>query len=171
MDLLLTCLVFKKGASYFGIRVFNNLPQSITSLRNEKPQFKAAPPNFFLCAHWFYCMDGYFARTDNMYYGLIWLCKYLHCNNFMSCMLLYVFDMFHILLSGDGLRDLWKRERERVCVCVCVCACVCVRVRERESYCQCRMYGVRKVGKKRRHFENLDKLLGHFRWCGEDLQC
>ena len=26
----------------------------------------------------------------------------------MSCMLLYVFDMFHILLSGDSLRDLWN---------------------------------------------------------------
>jgi len=31
------------------------------------------------------------------------------------CMLSYVFDMFHILLSGDSLRDLWN-----VCVCVCV---------------------------------------------------
>jgi len=41
----------------------------------------------------------------------------------MSCMHLYVFDMFHILLSGDSLRDLWNaymniyiyiyRERER----------------------------------------------------------
>ena len=30
-------------------------------------------------------------------------------------MLSYVFDMFHILLSGDSLRDLWN-----VCVCVCV---------------------------------------------------
>jgi len=26
----------------------------------------------------------------------------------MSCMLLYVFDIFHILLSGDSLRDLWN---------------------------------------------------------------
>jgi len=33
------------------------------------------------------------------------------------CMLLYVFDMFHIQLSGDSLKDLW-------CVCVCVHACM-----------------------------------------------
>ena len=26
----------------------------------------------------------------------------------MSCMLVYVFDMFHILLSADSLRDLWN---------------------------------------------------------------
>jgi len=26
----------------------------------------------------------------------------------MSCILLYVSDMFHILLSGDSLRDLWN---------------------------------------------------------------
>jgi len=26
----------------------------------------------------------------------------------MSCTLLYVFDMFHILLPGDSLRDLWN---------------------------------------------------------------
>jgi len=34
---------------------------------------------------------------------------------YMSCMLLYVFYMFHILLSGDSLRDLWN-----ACVYVCV---------------------------------------------------
>ena len=44
-------------------------------------------------------------------------------------MLLYVFDMFHILLSADSLRELWN-----VCVCVyiyiyaCVRVCVCVYV-------------------------------------------
>jgi len=35
---------------------------------------------------------------------------------YMSCMLLYVFDMFHILLSGDSLRDLWNAY---ICVCIC----------------------------------------------------
>ena len=33
---------FQKGVPYSGIRIFNNLPQSTTSLRNEKPQFKVA---------------------------------------------------------------------------------------------------------------------------------
>ena len=70
-------------------------------------------------------------------------------------MLLYVFDVFNILLSGDSLRDLWNayinacthesmcvREREResacvrmyvcmyVCMWVCVCVCACVRVED-----------------------------------------
>ena len=33
-------------------------------------------------------------------------------------MLLYVFDMFHILLSGDSLRDRWN-VRLNVCMYVC----------------------------------------------------
>jgi len=46
-DLLLTCIVFKK-AHPTRIRIFNNLPQNITSLRNEKPQFKVALKKFFI---------------------------------------------------------------------------------------------------------------------------
>ena len=58
---------FQKCASYSGIRIFNNLPQSITCLRNEKPQFKVAL-NIFLHAHAFYPVDEFFACTDDMYY-------------------------------------------------------------------------------------------------------
>jgi len=47
--------------------MFNNLPQSIRSLRNEKPQFKVAIKNF-LYAHSFYSMDEFFACTDDIYY-------------------------------------------------------------------------------------------------------
>ena len=36
---------FQKGGSYSGIRIFKNLPRSITSLRNEKPHFKVALKN------------------------------------------------------------------------------------------------------------------------------
>jgi len=36
---------FQKGASYSGIRIFNRLPRSITSLKNEKTQFKVALKN------------------------------------------------------------------------------------------------------------------------------
>jgi len=50
---------FQKGASYSGIRIFNNLPQSITSLKNEKPQFKEAL-KIFLYAHSFYSVDECF---------------------------------------------------------------------------------------------------------------
>jgi len=57
---------FQKAASYSGIRIFNNLPQSITSLRNAKPQLKVAL-NIFLCAHSFYLVDEFFACTDDMY--------------------------------------------------------------------------------------------------------
>ena len=42
----------------------------------------------------------------------------------MSCMLLYVFDVFHLLLSGD------KPEGSMECmyVCMCVCMYVCMYV-------------------------------------------
>jgi len=51
----------------------------------------------------------------------------------MSCMLLYVIDMFHILLSGDSLRDLWSAYMY-ICMYVCiyvfmyVCKYVCMYV-------------------------------------------
>jgi len=57
---------FQKGASYSGIRIFKNLTQSITSLSNEKPQFKVALKKF-LYAHSFYSLDEFFACTDDMY--------------------------------------------------------------------------------------------------------
>jgi hypothetical protein len=43
---------FQKGASYPGVKIFNSLPQNITSLRNVKTQFKVALNNF-LYAHSF----------------------------------------------------------------------------------------------------------------------
>ena len=39
---------FQKGASYSVIRIFNNLPRSITSLKNEKAQFKVALKSFYM---------------------------------------------------------------------------------------------------------------------------
>ena len=39
---------FQKVASYPGTRILNNLLQSITSFRNEKPQFKVALKNFYI---------------------------------------------------------------------------------------------------------------------------
>jgi len=50
---------FQKGVSYSGIRIFNNLPQGIASLRNDKPQFKVVLTNF-LYAHSFYSVDEFF---------------------------------------------------------------------------------------------------------------
>ena len=43
---------FQKGTSHSGIRIFNNLPQSITSLRNEKTQFKVALKFFYVRTVW-----------------------------------------------------------------------------------------------------------------------
>jgi plasmid replication initiation protein len=42
---------FQKGASYSGIRTFNNIPPSIISLKNEKTQFKVALKSFYMNTH------------------------------------------------------------------------------------------------------------------------
>jgi hypothetical protein len=39
---------FQKGASYSGIRTFYKLSQSLTSRKNEKPQFKEALKKFYM---------------------------------------------------------------------------------------------------------------------------
>jgi len=113
---------FPKAASYSGIRIFNNLPQSITSLRNAKPQFKVAL-NIFLCAHSFYLVDELFACTDDMYCWLIWLCKFSHYNNFICfvcfCMFLTC-STSYCLVTASWIYGMY------VCVCVCVCVCVYV---------------------------------------------
>ena len=57
---------FQKGASYYGIRIFNSLPRSITNLKNEKTQFKVALKKF-LNANSFYSVDELFTCTDDMY--------------------------------------------------------------------------------------------------------
>ena len=53
-------------SSYSVVRIFNNLPQSITSLKNEKPEFKVALKKF-LYAQFFHSVDGCFACTDDIY--------------------------------------------------------------------------------------------------------
>ena len=52
---------------------------------------------------------------------------YLHCNIFIC---LYVYDMFHILLCCDSLRDLWN-------VCMYVCTDVCMYVCAYVCVCMC----------------------------------
>ena len=92
---------FQKGASYSGIRIFNNLPRSITSLGNKTAQYKAALKKK-LYAYSFYSVAELFACIDYMYYWFTWLCKSTHCSIF-TC--LNVYHMFHILLSCNSLRD------------------------------------------------------------------
>jgi hypothetical protein len=60
---------FQKGASYYGIRIFNSLPRSITNLKNEKTQFKVALKKF-LNAHSIYSVGEFFTCTDDMYCSL-----------------------------------------------------------------------------------------------------
>jgi hypothetical protein len=49
-----------KSESYFtGMKVFNNLPQSLKNLSNDTKQFKSELKNY-LHAHSFYSIDEYF---------------------------------------------------------------------------------------------------------------
>jgi hypothetical protein len=61
---------FKKGATYSGIRIFNNLTQSITSLRNEKLQFKVALKMFkctlLLLCGWIFCIYRWYILLTSM---------------------------------------------------------------------------------------------------------
>jgi hypothetical protein len=50
--------LYQKGVCFTGIKVFNNLPQSIKNLSNETEQFKSASKNY-LHAHSFYSIDEY----------------------------------------------------------------------------------------------------------------
>jgi hypothetical protein len=51
--------LYQKGVYFTGIKVFNNLPQSIKILSNDTKQFKSALKNY-LHAHSFYFIDEYF---------------------------------------------------------------------------------------------------------------
>ena len=74
---------FQKGASYYGIRVFNNQPQSIASLRNEKPQFKVAL-KYFLYAQCFYSVDEYLPLQ------MMCITDLYDCVHFYTVIILYV---------------------------------------------------------------------------------
>ena len=66
----------------------------------------------------------------------------VNCYTVIILYVLYAFDMFHMLLSGDSLKDLWN-----VCmyicmyvcmyVCMCVCMFVCMYVCVRACACGC----------------------------------
>ena len=68
---------------------------------------------------------------------MIYITELYDCVNSYTVINLYVlytfvcFDMFHILLSGDSLRNLWNVHIYiyvcmYVCVYVCMCVCVCI---------------------------------------------
>ena len=77
---------FQKVAYYSGIGIFNSLPRSIKSLKNEKTQFKVALRKF-LNAHSFYAVDEFFACTDDVCY----LYDCVNVYNILHCNILYMF--------------------------------------------------------------------------------
>jgi hypothetical protein len=56
--------IFQKGSQYFGIKVYNNLPDTIKQLSDNKNQFKKAVLQF-LYLYSFYSMDEFFKYKDN----------------------------------------------------------------------------------------------------------
>jgi hypothetical protein len=50
--------LYQKGVYFTGIKVYNNLPQSIKNLSNDTKEFKSALKNY-LHAHSFYSVDEY----------------------------------------------------------------------------------------------------------------
>jgi hypothetical protein len=89
-----------KSAFYAGIRTFSSLPRSLTSLRNEKAQFKQM---IFLCVKIIHnTKRGMVFCTVIILYALHTLC------------VLYVYDLFHIVCSDSraAIADLAKTTTE-----------------------------------------------------------
>jgi IS1 family transposase len=114
---------FQKSASFSGIRIFNNLPWSIISPKNEKTQFKVALKKF-LYAHSFYSVDEFFAFTDDMYYWPIWLCKSLRCIIFLYVSMFMTYPV--VLWQPQGSMECMYVKY--VCMYVRVCMYVCMHV-------------------------------------------
>jgi hypothetical protein len=56
--------IFQKGPQYFGIKVYNNLPDNIKQLSGNKNQFKKAVLQC-LYLYSFYSMEEFFKYKDN----------------------------------------------------------------------------------------------------------
>jgi predicted peroxiredoxin len=55
---------FQKSAYYAGIKIFNSLPSSLTSLINKKAEFEVALKRY-LITHSFYSVDEFLMFTNN----------------------------------------------------------------------------------------------------------
>ena len=60
-----TYLVFKKSTFFAVIKMFNNLPPSVTILKKDKAKFKAALRKY-LHTHSFYCVYEFFICEDDL---------------------------------------------------------------------------------------------------------
>jgi len=56
---------FQKRTFYAGIKLFNNLPPSVSLLKNDKAKFTAAVSKH-LHTHGFYCVDEFCMRKDDL---------------------------------------------------------------------------------------------------------
>jgi len=131
MDLLLICLVFKKAHSTFGSEFLTTYHKVSRALGMKSHSLKQALTNFFMCTHTFHCVDELFARTDDMYCWLIWLCKLLHCNNFICLVCFCTFltcSTSYCLVTASGIYGMY------ICMYVCmyvrmyVCMYVCIYI-------------------------------------------
>jgi hypothetical protein len=76
---------FHKGASYSRIRIFNSLPRSITSLKNEKTQFKVTLKKILNA-------DSFFTLWMNSsHVQMTCITDLYDCVNVLHCNILYMF--------------------------------------------------------------------------------
>ena len=95
-----TISCFQKSVCCAGIDTFNTLPLGLTSLRNEKTQFKVALRRY-LNTRSLYCVDEWFLCKDGRYFCIWNLCSTCVVIIMLSCIfsIFCMFDLFHALLS------------------------------------------------------------------------
>ena len=98
---------FQKGASYSGIRIFNSLPRSITSLKNEKTQFKVALKilkcTFLLLCGWIFRMYRWHVLLTYMMF-------------IISYTVIFYICLWHVPHSVV----LWQSQGSRDCIYLCM---------------------------------------------------
>ena len=100
---MLTCLVFKKVHPTMGSEFLTTYHKVLQALEMKSHSLKY--PSKIFCAHSFYSVDEFFACRVLTFHTV----KYFY----ISCMLLYVFDMFtsNCLVTASGTME---------CMYVCV---------------------------------------------------
>jgi len=107
---------FQKSTLYAGINIFDILLPSMTILKNDKAEFKAALRKY-LNKHFLYSVHE-FLCVNVICYIVLWnVCSILH---HINCVYLCVYDLFCILLF------LWHTFGSMESVCACVHVHVCV---------------------------------------------
>jgi hypothetical protein len=98
---------FQKSAFSAGIRIFNSLPHILTSLKNEKAQFKLALRRH-LTTHCFCFLDQFLYVKMN--HNMLHKTFTVFCTVMILCTLhtLYLYDLPHNLLSLLQIVDPWN---------------------------------------------------------------